>query len=108
MFGVFAFWVEQRTREIGVRMALGARPIQVIRLVLGASSRSVIVGLILGFAGAVAAGRLLERFLYGVSPLDPVAYLSVALVLAAAGLSATYLPARRATKIDPMTALRCD
>jgi predicted permease len=108
MFGVFAFWVEQRRTEIGVRMALGARPSQVIRLVVGASSRSVAVGLIIGFAGAIGASRLLVRFLYGLSPLDPTAYAGVAIVLGAAGLAATYLPARRATKIDPMTALRCD
>jgi predicted permease len=108
MFGVFAFWVEQRTPEIGVRMALGARPIQVIRLVLSASSRAVLIGLVIGFGGAVAASRLLVSFLFGVSPLDPLAYTETALFLAAAGFVATYVPARRATKIDPMTALRCE
>jgi putative ABC transport system permease protein len=108
MFGVFAFWVEQRTPEIGVRMALGARPVQVIRLVLSASSRAVLIGLVIGFGGAVAASRLLVSFLFGVSPLDPLAYAETALILAAAGLLATYVPARRATKIDPMTALRCE
>ncbi len=108
MFGVFAFWVEQRTHEIGVRMALGARRWQVIRLVLSGSSRAVLIGLIIGFAGAIAASRLLVSFLFGLSPLDPLAYAEAILFLSAAGLVATYLPARRATKIDPMSALRCD
>jgi predicted permease len=106
MFGVFAYWVQQRTREIGIRMALGAKPSQVIQLVLGGSSRAVLVGLAVGFVGAAAASRLLRQFLFGVSPLDPVAYGEVALVLAVAGLVATYLPARRATRVDPIKALR--
>jgi putative ABC transport system permease protein len=108
MFGVFAYWVEQRTREIGIRMALGARPQQVIGLVLGSSSRSVLAGLLLGFGGAAAMSRLLQRFLFGLSPFDPVSYAMVAVMLAAAGLAATFLPARRATNIDPITALRCE
>jgi predicted permease len=108
MFGVFAYWVEQRTKEIGIRMALGARPMQVIRLVLGSSSRAVLIGLVLGFAGAAGLSRLMQKLLFGLSPFDPISYATVALVLAAAGLAATFLPARRATKIDPMTALRCD
>lgn len=108
MFGVFAYLVEQRTKEIGIRMALGAQPAQVIRLLLGASSRAVIIGLVLGFAGGVAISKLLQTFLFGLSPLDPISYEMVVLVLAAAGLAATYFPTRRATKIDPMTALRCE
>jgi predicted permease len=108
IFGVFAYWVEQRTKEIGIRMALGARPRQVIRLVLSSSSRAVFIGLVLGFAGAAAASRLLQRLLFGLSPFDPISYAMVALVLAAAGLAATFFPVRRATRIDPMTALRCD
>ena len=89
-------------------MALGARPRQVIRLVLSSSSRAVFIGLVLGFAGAAAASRLLQRLLFGLSPFDPISYAMVALVLAAAGLAATFFPVRRATRIDPMTALRCD
>jgi putative ABC transport system permease protein len=108
MFGVFAYCVEQRTKEIGIRMALGARPKQVIRLVLGSSSRAVLVGFLLGFAGAAAVAQLLRSLLFGLSPFDPVSYVIVAMILAAAGLAATYLPARRATKIDPMAALRCE
>lgn len=108
MFGVFAYCVEQRTKEIGIRMALGARPKEVIRLVLGVSSRAVLIGLAIGFAGAAAVSRLLQKLLFGLSPFDPISYLMVALVLAAAGLAATFLPARRATRIDPMAALRCE
>jgi putative ABC transport system permease protein len=77
-------------------------------LVIGASSRSAVIGLFIGFAGAAAASRLLGRFLFGLSPLDPLAYVTVAVIVGAAGLVATFLPARRATKIDPMTALRCE
>jgi len=106
MAGVSAYAVQQRTREIGIRMALGARPAQVVRLVLSGSSRAVVIGLVAGFAIALPASRLLRNVLYGVSPLDPVAYLSVALILAIAGLAASYAPARRATRVDPLTALR--
>lgn len=106
MFGVFAYIVRQRTREIGVRRALGAGPGQVIRLVLGTSSRAVLVGLAAGFVGSLVGSRLLERFLFGVSFLDPVAYAMVGALLAIASTGATYLPARHATRVDPMTALR--
>jgi predicted permease len=108
MFGVFAYWVEQRTKEIGIRMALGARPKQVIRLVLGSSSRAVLIGLALGFAGAAFVSQLLRKLLFGLSPFDPVAYAIVALLLASASLAATFFPARRAITIDPMSALRCE
>jgi putative ABC transport system permease protein len=87
-------------------MALGATPAQVVRLVLGGSSRAVVIGLVAGFAMALPASRLLRNVLYGVSPLDPIAYISVALILAIAGLAASYAPARRATRVDPVTALR--
>jgi len=106
MFGVFAYVVQQRTQEIGIRMALGARPRQVIGLLIGTNARAVLIGLAIGFAGAVAGSRLLGRFLFGLSPLDPVAYGEVALLLASAGVLATYWPARRATKTDPVKALR--
>jgi predicted permease len=106
MFGVFAYAVQQRTKEIGIRMALGGRPVQVIRLVLGDSSRAAAVGLAAGLAGAVSASRLTVRFLYGVSPMDARAYLSAGIVLVIAALVASYVPARRVTRIDPMSALR--
>jgi predicted permease len=108
MFGVFAYWVEKRTKEIGIRMALGARPQQVIQLALGSSSRAVVIGLILGFTAAAGISRLMTKLLFGLSPLGPLSYATAALTLTAASLAATFLPARRATKIDPMTALRCE
>src|SRR5260370_28878375 len=106
MFGVFSYWVQQRTQEIGIRMALGARPAQVIHTVLGGSFRPVAIGLSAGFLGSIAAARLLQRFLFGVSPLDPASYLGVAMILTAAAIVATYFPARRATHIDPINALK--
>jgi putative ABC transport system permease protein len=89
-------------------MALGARPQQVVRQVLASSSRAVLVGLVLGFAGAAGLSRMLQSLLFGLSPFDPISYAAVALVLAAAGLVATLLPARRAARIDPIAALRCE
>ena len=106
MFGVFAYMVRQRTREIGIRMALGAPPLAVVRLVLSGNSRALTVGLAAGLAGALAASQVLRRSLYGLSPLDPIAYGGVALLLAAAAAAATYLPARRAARVDPVLALR--
>lgn len=106
MSGVFAYVVQQRTKEIGVRMALGARPAQVVRLVLTSSSRAAIVGLAIGIPLALICSRLMRGLLYGVNPFNPVAYVSVALVLAAAGLAASYAPARKASRVDPLQALR--
>jgi predicted permease len=108
MFGVFAYAVKQRTREIGIRMALGAQRADVVRLILAGHSRAVVVGLFAGLLGAIAASQVLRGFLYGLSPFDPIAYLGVAALLACAGLAASYVPARRATRIDPIAALRCD
>jgi len=108
MFGVFAYAVRQRTREIGIRMALGAQPRAVVRLVLAGHSRVVVVGLLLGLLGGVAASFVLRHSLHGLSPFDPIAYLGVAALLAGAALMASYVPARRATRIDPIEALRCD
>ena len=106
MSGVFAYVVEQRTKEIGIRMALGARPAGVARLALAGSSRAVIAGLCVGVPCAMLGSRLMRGVLYGVSPLDPIAYLSVACILAGAALAASYAPARRAARVDPLTALR--
>ncbi len=106
MSGVFAYVVQQRAKEIGIRVALGARPGQVIRLVLAESSRAVIAGLAFGLVIALFASRLMRNLLYGVSPLNPVAYLSVACLFAIAALAASYAPARRASRVDPLQALR--
>ena len=108
MIGVFSYAVRQRTREIGIRVALGASGRDVIRLVLASSSRAVLVGLGAGAVGAIAASQILRRALYGLSPFDPIAYSGVVVLLAAAAIAASYVPARRALKIDPVTALRYD
>jgi predicted permease len=106
LYGVMAYSVSRRTREVGIRMALGARGRDVLRLVLGEALVLVACGVALGLAGAWAASRLLSGFLYGVSTTDPVAFIGTTAVLAAAALLACLIPARRATKVDPMVALR--
>jgi ABC-type antimicrobial peptide transport system permease subunit len=106
MFGVFAFWVRQRTPEIGVRMALGARSPDVIRLVLGTTARALVLGLAAGIAGSIAGSALLRSYLFGLSGIDPVTYAGVTAILVAASLAAAFIPARRATRIDPLIALR--
>jgi predicted permease len=108
MFGVFAYVVRQRTKEIGIRMALGAPPIAIIRLVLSGNSRALTVGLAAGLVGALVASQVLRGSLYGLSPLDPIAYGGVIVLLGASAVAASYLPARRATRIDPVLALRHD
>ena len=108
VFGVFAYMVQQRTREIGVRMALGAQPRQVVRFILRSGSRSLMAGLALGCVGAVAGSKVIEGALLGISRLDPIAYGAVALVLGSAATVALYLPARRASRVDPVIALRED
>jgi predicted permease len=104
--GVFGYVVHQRRYEIGIRMALGATQGQVVQLVLAGHARSLLAGLMIGFLCAVAGSRLLERYLYGISPLDPAAFAAVGVILAAAALAATYGPARRASRVDPAATLR--
>ena len=106
IYGVVSFLVTQRTQEIGVRMALGATPGDILRLVSGRSMRPVLVGVLLGLACAMTASRLLTTLLFEVRPDDPLTFASVAVLLVATSLLATYIPARRATKVDPMVALR--
>jgi putative ABC transport system permease protein len=108
IYGVFAYVVQQRTREIGIRVALGAQPAQVIGVMLRSTSIALGVGLSLGLAGALICSRLLGSSLYGLSPLDPFAYVGVALVLSIAALAASYMPASRAMAIDPSITLRYD
>ena len=108
VYGVISYSVERQRREIGVRMALGARPQQIIAMVLRANGRAVVVGSIVGLVLAGAASQVLRSQLYGLSPLDPVAYLAVLVLLALAALAASVLPARRAARTDPTTALHQD
>jgi predicted permease len=106
LYGVTAYTVAQRTREIGIRMALGAERIKVVQLVLGGASRRVGAGLILGLPLAIGAGRLISSQLYGVSSWDPLALMVAASALAASAFVAAIIPASRAASISPMNALR--
>lgn len=108
LYGVTAFSVMQRTHEIGIRVALGASRRDVLRLVLGQGLRLVSLGIVFGIAGGVAVSRWLSSLLFGLSPFDPMAYVSVSLILAVVSLLACWLPARRAMNVDPMITLKCE
>ena len=108
IYGVVSYWVGQRTQEIGIRMALGAGVPQVIRMVIGQGLRLVTVGLGLGLVATLGLSRLLGDILYDVSPTDPLTFAGVGLFLIAVGTLACYVPARRAARVDPMVALRCE
>jgi ABC-type lipoprotein release transport system permease subunit len=105
IYGVLSNSVAQRTQEIGVRVALGARPGQVLAPVVGQGIRLTMIGLALGFAAALAVSRLLTGLLFGIKPTDPFTFLGVAVLLTLVSLAACYLPARRATRVDPIIAL---
>jgi putative ABC transport system permease protein len=106
VYGLMAFFVSQRTQEIGIRMALGARRTDVLRSVVGQGLRLALVGTILGLAGAFGLTRVIASLLYDVSPTDPLTFAFVSLVLLGVAALASYLPARRAARTDPMVALR--
>jgi predicted permease len=106
IYGIMAYVVSHRTHEIGVRMALGAGVADILKLIIAQSLRMVLAGVALGLAGASALTRLLSSFLYGVSPFDLATFTGVSTILAAVALFASYLPARRATRVDPGVALR--
>ncbi|HEX6964630.1 MAG TPA: ABC transporter permease [Gemmatimonadaceae bacterium] len=108
LYGVISYAVTQRTHEVGIRMALGAQPAHVLSLVVRQGAVLTLAGLVIGVAGALGAARLITHLLFGVSATDPITFVGVAVVLAAVAALASYLPARRATKVDPIIALRAE
>jgi putative ABC transport system permease protein len=106
IYSVLSYFVSQRTRELGVRMALGARSEDILSLVISTGGKLVCIGLIVGIAGGIAATRLLTELLYGVKPNDPLTFAIVALILGAIGILSCFLPARRASRLSPTEALR--
>ena len=106
IYGLMAYSVEQRTQEIGIRLALGAETGAVRNMVVVQGMRLALIGVVVGVAGAFGLTRLLEKFLYGVKTLDPLVFISVPVLLSLVALFAVWLPAQRATKIDPLEALR--
>jgi len=106
VFGVMAYSVSRRTREIGVRVALGACPRDVLTMVLGQGMRTISIGLAIGLAGSLLLTRAMSSMLFGITAADPVTFGAVVLLLITAALLACYIPARRAAKVDPMVALR--
>jgi putative ABC transport system permease protein len=106
IYGVISYVVGQRTHEIGIRIALGAQRKDVLALVLGEGTRTTLLGVGIGLIAALGLTRLMASVLYGVSATDPLTFVAVAGVLAAVALAATYIPARRAMRVDPIVALR--
>jgi hypothetical protein len=108
IYGVMAHWVSSRNRELGVRLALGAQPAQLGRLVIRQASVPLLAGLACGLFGAFVLTKRLQSLLYGVTPTDPLTLTAVVIILLTVGLAAAYVPARRAARVDPIVALRAE
>jgi putative ABC transport system permease protein len=106
VYGVMSYTVTQRTSEIGIRVTLGAQPTDVFRGIVGEGARIALLGVAAGLIAALALTRLLRTFLYGISVVDPITFLAVAIILTLISVAACYFPARRATRVDPIVALR--
>jgi putative ABC transport system permease protein len=106
--GVISYIVSQRTREIGIRLALGAARRDVVAVVMRQGMTMVAAGLVAGLAGALAITRVMRSLLFGVSPTDPLVFTAIVVLLAGTAAAATYVPARRASRLDPLTMLRTD
>jgi ABC-type antimicrobial peptide transport system permease subunit len=108
IYGVMSYLVSQRTREIGVRVALGARPLDIYRLIVGQGLKLLGLGVTLGLLGAIALSRLMTSLLFGVTAYDLPTFGAVSLLLSVVALAACFIPGRRAAKVDPMIALRAE
>jgi len=108
IYGVMSYSLSQRTHEVGIRVALGAQRLDILRLALGEGLRIVVIGLLSGLLGAAVITRVFRSMLFEVHPMDPLTFFSVSALLAGVALLACYLPARRATRVDPLAALRQD
>jgi len=108
IYGVISYLVGQRTHEIGIRMALGARQSDVLRQILGESMKMTVIGIFIGLLAALGLTRLMANMLFGVSATDPVTFVGVGAILAIVAMAACYVPARRAMRVDPIVALRCE
>ena len=106
LYGLIAYSVTQRTQELGIRVAMGATQNAVLRMVVGEGLKLTLLGIAAGLAGALLLSRALASSLYGISATDPLTYVAGAVALGSVGLAACYIPARRATQVDPMVALR--
>jgi putative ABC transport system permease protein len=108
IYGVISYAVSQRTRELGIRIALGAQRERVVRLVIGQGLTLTLLGIVLGVAGAVVLTRLISSLLFGVAAADPLTFISVAVLFVLVACLASYLPARRAAGVDPIIAMRAE
>jgi putative ABC transport system permease protein len=108
IYAVMAYAITQRTRELGLRIALGAQPLDVLKLVMGQGTKLILCGVLSGLGRAFALARLINTLLFHIDAIDPLTFASVAWLLMAVALVACWIPAWRATKVDPLIALRCE